>query len=57
MTCARCHSTLKAWVYSPWTGQRYCVDLTACEKRAARKSNRPGSSPNERTTRAKEVTA
>jgi len=40
--CARCgrHSVADTMVYSTWTGNRFCFDLRACERRAKRRSSR-----------------
>lgn len=37
--CARCgrHDTADRMVWSSWTRMRYCADLKACAKRAARR--------------------
>jgi len=36
--CGCCGKRLKAdqWIYSRWTGNRYCTDLDACTKRTKR---------------------
>jgi hypothetical protein len=36
--CDHCGRRLKPdqWIYSRWTGSRYCTDLNACTKRAKR---------------------
>jgi hypothetical protein len=38
-SCARCGRTLRDgdWIYSSHTGNRFCVDLKACDKRARRR--------------------
>jgi len=37
--CGRCGTRLRdrRWVYSHTTGFRYCVDIAACARRAARR--------------------
>ncbi len=37
--CARCSRPLRnnAWIFSRFTGNRYCPDLDACAKRARSK--------------------
>jgi hypothetical protein len=46
--CDRCGIRLRVdrngngvWVYSAWTGSRYCLDIDACGRRA-RRHNRKG---------------
>jgi hypothetical protein len=36
--CARCghRDTAERMVYSAWTGERYCMRLSECDKRAAK---------------------
>lgn len=39
-TCARCGRTLRNgdWLYSRHTGNRFCTEWKACDKRARRRS-------------------
>ncbi len=40
--CARCSRPLRnnAWIFSRFTGNRYCPDMDACAKRARRAVSR-----------------
>lgn len=40
--CALCHTRLPAqqWIYSRHTGNRFCLDYRACERRAKRRNGK-----------------
>jgi hypothetical protein len=47
LRCGICDRRLREgeYVYSRWTGERYCCDLNACKRKRKRKGGREAPSP------------